>query len=192
MSEQIEATYSEGAERILEAAESMVRTRGYNGVSFREIATAVGIKSSSVHYHFPTKADLGTALARRYTDRVLGTLGDPSKQSKNADGVIKTYRRVIRAALVDEREMCLAGLLGAEVADLPTDVANEAAAFFTESVDWLTTALRRTRWGKGKKPKRLRRTALTTIAALEGALILARTLDDATVFDDVRLETLEV
>lgn len=191
MTDQTEATYSAGAERILEAAESMVRTRGYNGVSFREIATEVGIKSSSVHYHFPTKADLGTALAQRYTERVFATLGDPTDQPKNADAVIKAYRRIVRTALVDDQEMCLAGMLGAEVGDLPDDVADATAAFFAASVDWLTTALRRTRWGKGKKPKRLRRVALTTIAALEGGLILARTLDDPAVFDDVRLESLE-
>ena len=191
MTDQTVTTYSPGAERVLDAAEAMVRTRGYNGFSFREIATEVGIKSSSVHYHFPTKADLATALARRYTERVLAALGDPSRQSKNADNVIKSYRRIVRAALVDEQQMCLAGILGAEVADLPDDVADEAAAFFSASVDWLTTALRRTKWGKGKKPKRLRRTAITTVAALEGGLIVARTLNDAGVFDDVRLERLE-
>jgi len=29
-----------------------------------------------VHYHFPTKADLGAELAHQYTDAFLGALGD--------------------------------------------------------------------------------------------------------------------
>ena len=49
---------------ILKITEEMVRRGGYNGFSFREIAKQVGIKSSSVHYHFPTKEDLGVAVAK--------------------------------------------------------------------------------------------------------------------------------
>jgi len=53
---------------ILEVAQEMVRQGGYNNFSFRNIATAVGIKSSSVHYHFSTKEDLGVAVAKYYTE----------------------------------------------------------------------------------------------------------------------------
>ncbi len=47
----------------------MVQARGYNALSFREIAKEVGIKSAGVHHHFPTKGDLGAALARQYTEK---------------------------------------------------------------------------------------------------------------------------
>ena len=63
------------AEEILDAAETMARTGGYHGFSFREIAKQVGIKAASVHYHFPGKDDLGAAVTRRYTDRFLAALG---------------------------------------------------------------------------------------------------------------------
>ena len=63
--------YSNGMEatqiKILAAAEQRIRTAGYHGFSFREIAADVGIKSSSVHHYFPTKESLGVAVARRYT-----------------------------------------------------------------------------------------------------------------------------
>ncbi len=55
-------------EELLKVAENKVRKGGYNNFSFREIANEVGIKSASVHYHFPTKADLGAELAHQYTD----------------------------------------------------------------------------------------------------------------------------
>ena len=45
------------------AARAMVQARGYNSLSFRELAKEIGIKSASVHYYFPTKGDLGAALA---------------------------------------------------------------------------------------------------------------------------------
>ena len=75
------------AVEILDAAETMIQSQGYNGFSFREIADQVGIKSASVHYHFPTKADLGAAVARRYTDRFLDQLppaGTPGLSIKDA------------------------------------------------------------------------------------------------------------
>ena len=56
---------------LLNAAERRVRRSGYNAVSFRDLADDVGIKSASVHYHFPQKADLGVALVERYARRVL-------------------------------------------------------------------------------------------------------------------------
>jgi TetR/AcrR family transcriptional repressor of nem operon len=55
--------------KILDLAESLIRKNGYNGVSFRDLASGIGVKSSSVHYYFPTKEDLGAKVARRYTDR---------------------------------------------------------------------------------------------------------------------------
>ncbi|MEM7678447.1 MAG: TetR/AcrR family transcriptional regulator, partial [Myxococcota bacterium] len=62
---------------ILKAAEEMVRQGGYNAFSFRAIADVVGIKSSSVHYYFPTKEDLGVAVAKYYTHRFIESLGEP-------------------------------------------------------------------------------------------------------------------
>jgi AcrR family transcriptional regulator len=52
-------------ETILRAARTRARAHGYGGLNFRDLATDVGIKSASIHYHFPTKADLGAAVAKR-------------------------------------------------------------------------------------------------------------------------------
>src|ERR1700721_2376760 len=59
---------------IMDAAEARMRIGGFNGFSFRDIASDVGIKSSSVHYHFPTKENLAAAVIRRYTDEVAQLL----------------------------------------------------------------------------------------------------------------------
>ena len=185
------AQQSEGAERILDTAEAMIRTQGFNGFSFREIAKQVGVKSSSVHYHFPTKGDLGAAVTRRYTERFLESLGDPEETPDDANAVIAAFRSLFRDALVNDRQMCLCGMLGAEISDLPKEVAAETATFFTRSIDWLVTALAGTEWGEQTGPIHVRRVALRTIAALEGALIIARTLDDTSLFDEIDFGHLE-
>ena len=50
-------------EAILEAAKRTAQAHGYSGLNFRELGAEVGIKGASIHYHFPTKADLGSAVA---------------------------------------------------------------------------------------------------------------------------------
>lgn len=49
-------------EQLLTVAADLLQRVGYASFSFRDLAEAVGIRAASVHYHFPTKADLGVAL----------------------------------------------------------------------------------------------------------------------------------
>ena len=62
------------ATRILDVAEGLAQTRGFNGFSYADIAAEIGITKASLHYHFPSKADLGRALVRRYTERFMDAL----------------------------------------------------------------------------------------------------------------------
>ena len=169
------------ADAILDVAERMVRNGGYSGFSFREIAKQVGIKAASVHYHFPGKDDLGAAIARRYTDRFIAGLGPPDAAGTTPDALLRRYVDAYRHALVDEGLMCLCGVLGAEIADLPDPVVAEARRFFDVNIAWLDQVLAREPGMAA--PESRRAGALRIIATLEGAMILARTLDDPSVFE---------
>ena len=160
--------FSEKASEIMDAAERCIRTSGYNGFSFRQIAADVGVKSSSVHHHFPTKPALAAAVARRYTDRFEAAL-DKAKSAKD-------WRAVFRKALVQDGQMCLCGVLGAESGDLPPEVSAEARRFFTRNVQALGRLY-------GSPSAASRQSALRIMAMLEGAMMLARTLEDPKVFD---------
>src|SRR5580658_2914910 len=54
------------ATAILDVAEQLVQTRGYNGFSYADVAAQLGVTKASLHYHFPSKAQLGSALIDRY------------------------------------------------------------------------------------------------------------------------------
>ena len=54
------------ATAILDAAERLAQTLGYNGFSYADIAAQLGVTKASLHYHFPSKAELGGALIERY------------------------------------------------------------------------------------------------------------------------------
>ena len=53
------------AARILDVAERLVQTRGFNGFSYADVASELDVTKASLHYHFPGKAELGQALIAR-------------------------------------------------------------------------------------------------------------------------------
>lgn len=61
-------------DKILDYAQFLVQTRGYNAMSYRDLAEGVGIKTSSIHYYFPSKEDLAVALLDRYRQAFKGAL----------------------------------------------------------------------------------------------------------------------
>ena len=68
---------------ILKLAEQLFQTKGYNGFSYSDISSVLGIKNAAIHYHFPSKADLGVALVRRYRDLLKATSADFMRTGKN-------------------------------------------------------------------------------------------------------------
>lgn len=99
-----------------------VQSHGYNALSFRELAKEVGIKSASVHYHFPTKGDLGAALARRYTEEGAAYLAELLATPEDATWCLARYTEIFRSALANDNRMCLCGIMSAELDDLLAEV----------------------------------------------------------------------
>jgi len=158
-------------ERILDVAERLARRGGYHGFSFRDVAAEVGVKSASIHHHFPTKQDLAAALASRYCARFIAGLGDPG-----AADAINRLVAAYRAAIRTDDQMCLCGMFGAEIDILPKAVSGEVREFYRANVDWAGRALR----GDDAATR-----AETLVAGLAGAMLTARSLGDPSLFDRV-------
>lgn len=175
-------TPSPKAEEILDLAERYVRSSGYNGFSFRDLAEDAGIKSASVHYHFPTKEHLATSLARRYADRFFAALGDAGDPTRTPAALMGVFAGLFRGALDDGR-VCLFCILGAEFAMLPPEVQAEVRRFYTGSVRWLNLLLARS--PNGLTAGDVEAQAQAILAAFEGAMIVARASGDIGVFDAI-------
>lgn len=168
-------------EVIMKVARSMVQNRGYNALSFREIAKEVGVKSASIHYHFPTKGDLGAALARRYSQDATLFLEQIEAQGGDLLHLFDQYTRIFRAALTNDNRMCLCGIMAAEYGDLPAEVRTEVDHFTEINVAWLSRIL--TRDNPSATVDQVRERAMAVFAAIEGAQLVARGRDDVGVFD---------
>lgn len=169
-------------ERIVAAAERRMRDSGYHGFSFREIASDVGIKSASVHHHFPTKEDLAAIVARNYTERFMAALGPPDDQ-REPQALIALYTDLFRHAQTQDRQMCLCGILATESAALPDKVVEQAQAFFQRNHDWLVAVLGRA--APGRASEALSTQAFRIMALLEGAMVLSRSLGRDDIFEQI-------
>lgn len=67
---EIELMPSDARQRVLDVAEKLFITRGYNSVTLRDIADALDIRQASLYYHFPEgKEQLFVAVATRTFER---------------------------------------------------------------------------------------------------------------------------
>ena len=156
------------ATAIINSAERRIRIGGFNGFSFREIAAEVGVKSSSVHYYFPTKEKLAAEVIRRYTGKVAKLIDEASANGAEPK---KVWTRAFRSTVQSKNHMCPAAVLAAGAMDLPSEVAVEVKAFFKMCLDKLVAA------GVAKKG------AAAFLSTITGALVLANALGDPDIYD---------
>lgn len=170
--------------QILEIAERLIRSGGYNHCSFRDIAAEIGIKSASVHHHFPAKQDLAAAVARRYAENFLARLNLEPLPSSTPE-LIKRYCGVFRNAFASDGRGCLCGILSNESGLLPDSVQREVSAFIDANVTWLEHALT---VGSQASPPAMGNRARLIYSALQGAMAVAVLRKDADWLEEVVLE----
>ena len=137
-------------ERIMEAARLTVQDLGYSGLSFRELAKDVGIKSASDPLLLPDQGGAG----RRAGPPLHGALRQASgcaagagPRPADADGA--RYTDVFADTLRNGNRMCLAGILAAERNDVPVEVRIEVVAWGEMNERWIARALG---LGGGRRP----------------------------------------
>ncbi len=172
--------------KLLEIATELVELVGYNAFSFRDLAARAGITTASVHYHFPTKGDLGVALVARqramedsFRQRLEGETPDAWKR-------LRAFATGFRGNLENGRRMCLCGMLAAEHSTIPGPVLELVRAFFLDNETWIAGILL-----DGRNSGRIAfagpaiPVARALMSAIEGAMLAAKTFGDLDRFDAV-------
>ncbi|WP_132527442.1 TetR/AcrR family transcriptional regulator [Rhizobium sp. BK376] len=162
-------------------AKATVQSHGYNALNFREIAKEVGVTSASIHYYFPTKGDLGMALASQYADEADQLLSGLSLDPKDSEATVDAYLSAFRSALLNDNRMCLCGIMLAERDDLPIEVKREVDRFTVVNVSWLEKLV--ARLVPELAASDVAERALAIFSAIEGAQLVARGSADIAVFD---------
>ncbi|MFC4424951.1 TetR/AcrR family transcriptional regulator [Deinococcus navajonensis] len=176
--------------QILDVAQHLVQQRGYNAVSYGDIGRHLGLRNASLHYHFPSKTDLGVALVGRYHQRLEQTLRALSTGSalQRLEQYVEAYRTVVH----EDGRICLCTVLAAEDSTLPAPVRTEVRAFLDLNEHWLTEVLHQGRHQEQLSfPDSPAEAAAAVLATLEGAMILARTSGDVERFSRIARRTID-
>jgi TetR/AcrR family transcriptional regulator, transcriptional repressor for nem operon len=170
---------------LLDLADTLVRTRGYNGFSYRDLAEQIGIKTASIHYHFPTKGDLGEALIENEREVFARNLAQLDAAEKDPRRRLERFIQLFQATTIGcDNRMCLGAMLAVEQETLPDAVGQAVRRLFAANEDWLAKLLE-----EGRKKRQFRFKGSADAAArflfssLEGALLTARAFHDTGRFE---------
>src|SRR4051794_7565465 len=118
------------ATRVLEVAQELAQTRGYNAFSYADIAEQVGIRTATIHYYFPSKSDLGLALVGRYMNAVHRALAQIDRENEDPREKLRRYSEIFRDTMLHGERMCLGGILAADILTLTPEIRAEVQSFF--------------------------------------------------------------
>jgi len=162
------------SKRILDIAEQLLLTRGFNAFSYQHISSELGVRNAAIHYHYPKKTDLGVALIQRYRRRFQRFVD--AQHTLAPQQQLERYFTLTDAYFEQDQQICPSGILTTEYQTLPPEMQAEANAFVDEMRDW---AVRIADAGREDGSMHYAGTAqamgLLMLAALQGGLQLART-----------------
>ena len=127
-------------DQLLDCAQKLIREHGCNGFSYRDLAERVGVKTSSIHYYFPSKDDLLLEAIQAYSTRIQARLR-AIDESLPADVKLDCFVAYLEHALDGGEKLCMGGMLAAGLASLSDRVAQAIQAFFRANEAWLAKVL---------------------------------------------------
>lgn len=167
---------------ILDAALNAILKYGYKAMSFRDLAAEVGIKSASVHYHFPTKGELCTAVMQRYSEEYAERLVLPKKKRQAAQKALNKFIDDFKHRVVEQDNVGLCTVLAAEKSLLDEATVQAISEFYDLKFDWLATVVSYMKkdWMPSEEARAY---ASQILASLHGASVLVRATGDIDCFE---------
>lgn len=128
-------------EQIIDRARELLQTRGLDGFSYRDISTHLGIKNAAVHYHFPSKTDLGLALVQEFTDEIRKDIEMAAQRGIPPAMQLEVYFNRAEREVEEGWCICPFGALAASYERLPEDVQTAVDELRKLVHGWLGTTL---------------------------------------------------
>ncbi|MBC7448287.1 MAG: TetR/AcrR family transcriptional regulator [Hymenobacteraceae bacterium] len=164
--------------RILDEAEALLLARGFQAFSYQHIARALGVKPAAIHYHFPTKEDLGVALLQRQAGRLAKWRALPRVADLSPAGRFGALLDVYFGRLGQAGQLCFFGALAPGFDVLADPMRAELRRFTAALTGWLTEVL-----AEGRATGELRFVGAPAAKAAQVLTMLAGALQVARVYD---------
>jgi TetR/AcrR family transcriptional regulator, transcriptional repressor for nem operon len=162
-------------EEILKIGESLLQTQGFNGFSYKDISKQLGIKTSSIHYYFPTKEDLAIGLIQAYKKNLQHNLNLIDDKKISAISALLAYGNLYLNTLNNQNKFCLCGFMAVEKSSLSDKAIESLKDYFLCNLQWLEKTI-----ALGINAHELEETvdpatsARLFLSVLEGGMFLAR------------------
>ena len=175
-------------EKLLQLASRLMREKGYAAFSYADLADEIGIKKASIHHYFPSKADLGVAVAAASFEQASATLSGIEQNQTTLKERLSAYVTLFADNNCDRLPMCAA--LVADKHNLPEALLAQTKDNFTLQLDWLERVLQQAVEAGEIPALDVPHTALMILNLCEGASLVANALSDKAVFERTRKQVL--
>ena len=127
-------------DKLIEIATDTVQKSGINALTMRELGNAVGIKSSSVMYHFKSKDGLMYELVSSYSEGFTLYLENLTKKYSDPQTRLHKFIDIFEDVLKDGK-FCLCGMLASQNENLDILTRDKTREFFAVSEVWVEETL---------------------------------------------------
>jgi TetR/AcrR family transcriptional repressor of lmrAB and yxaGH operons len=162
---------SASRDKMVQSAASLIGERGMNATSFSDVLADSGAPRGSIYHHFPEgKRQLTECAMRLTSDQILEHLRTSSLGTP--EGVLTHFLSLFHHVVVTSNARA-----GCTIAGVTIDVANDEDDLLAVAKDAFASwesLLSEQLTQVGVEEAKARAIAVTTIASVEGALILCR------------------
>ncbi len=172
-------------ERLIGATAGLLRERGYHGAGLSEILATSGVPKGSLYHHFPGgKSQLAAQSLHREGQRLVAGLQRFVDEADSVAAAVGRFCDYFAAELLssDYRRGCPLATVALESGDLADDVHGELATAMTSMIDLVARCIAVESPG-APDPRGL---ATEIVAAVEGALVLAKATRTTAPLETVR------
>jgi len=158
-------------DKLKQIATETAQKSGVGAVTFRELGKAVGIKSSSVVYHFENKDGLLYEIVTDYRDSFFQEINNIDNKFNTADQKLAALTDIFLSVVV-EGKFCLCGMLASDANALDDKTRQFVRGFFNELEQWVTEVIASHASLNNALAPGL---AQIIVSGLEGAMLLDKT-----------------
>jgi TetR/AcrR family transcriptional repressor of nem operon len=161
--------------QIIEVGTEFVQTLGFHAFSYRDIADRIGIRTASIHYHFPSKTDLVKAIVERVCTEAAAGIGEIDATAKSQTERLRRFCCMFQRTLGDAERLCPMCMLAMGQEAIPAEVREGVKKFWAGGEAWVAAVVETGQlsgeFDADLEPETVGR---TFVAALEGAMVAAR------------------
>lgn len=175
-------------DKIIGLADQLIKTRGFNSFSYKDISDPLAIKNAAVHYYFPNKADLGMAVLEQEFNFLNAGIAnwETLPEDQQLRQLIASFENKCSSHMA-----CIMGSLSPEYNTLPANMQERLKAFSASVITWVTQCLHNGREKgifsfRGAAEDR----ALMIVSNLLASLLLSRVMGE-TAFEKISKQLLE-